>query len=301
MEVPTTRAEVSAICRDFVCRARTQRHKEALRRSNLVLVTERMLDRDAVGRVLRRASEFADKESGALPPPDVVNERALVEAAAEVGIPAAAVHRAIAVERLDPLPRPRPTDRLVGAAIVAVDAEVSGSAPEVLARLDAWLVEGHHLHRHRVRDGRGEWTMRKGLVGRTVRQVRVATGEGRLGRMRHVWVSTGDTGTGTTMVRVEVDRRRGRKTAAAAGAAVATVATVGTVALAALTAPLLLVAAPVGLVVGVRVAGSGRTQVGEIAGEVDRVLDAVDEHTAPVRLRTDVARRVVGSPHRSLV
>ena len=103
------------------------------------------------------------------------------------------------------------------------------------------------------------------------------------------------------MVRVEVDRRRGRKTAAAAGAAVATVATVGTVALAALTAPLLLVAAPVGLVVGVRVAGSGRTEVGEIAGEVDRVLDAVDEHTAPVRLRTDVARRVVGSPHRSLV
>ena len=95
-----------------------------------------------------------------LPLPGVVDEQALVEAAAEVGIPAAAVHRALAVEQLDPLPRARPADRLVGAAVVAVDAELTGSAPDVLARLDAWFVEGHHLHRHRVRGGRGEWTMR---------------------------------------------------------------------------------------------------------------------------------------------
>lgn len=260
-----------------------------------------MLDRDAVGRVLRRASELAEEGSGAMPPPGVVNEQALVEAAAEVGIPAAAVHRALAVEQLDPLPRSRPADRLVGAAIVAVDAELTGAAPDVLARLDAWFVEGHHLHRHRVRGGRGEWTMRTGLVGRTIRKVRVATGEGRLGRMRHVWVSTGDTGAGTTMVRVEVDRGRARRVAAASGVAVAAVATAGTVALAVLAAPVLLVAAPVGVVAGARVAGGGRTQAGVIAGEVDRVLDAVDEQTAPVRLRTDVARRVAGLPRRSLV
>ena len=95
--------------------------------------------------------------------------------------------------------------------------------------------------------------------------------------MRRVDVSTGDTGIGTTVVRVEVDRSRDRKVAAAAGTAVAAMATVGTVALAAVTAPVLLVAAPLGLAAGVRVAGSGRGRATAVAGEVDRVLDAVDD------------------------
>ena len=122
----------------------------------------------------------------------------------------------------------------------------------------------------------------------------MATGEGRLGRMRHVWVSTGDTGSGTTVVRVEVDRKHDRRVSAAAGTTVAVVATVGTVALAAVTAPVLLVAAPLGLAAGVRVAGGGRGRATAVAGEVDRVLDAVDDEISPTRLRTDVARRMVG-------
>lgn len=254
---------------------------------------EGQLDRDAVGRVLRRASDLAGPWPDGLLPIGV-SEQALVEAAAEVGIPVAAVRRALAVEQLDPLPRPRAGDRIVGAAVVAVDAEVAGAASDVLAQLDAWFVDGHHLRRHRVRGGHGEWTKRTGIVGRTVRQVRFATGEGRLGKVRKVCVSTGDTGTGTTVVRVEVDRAHDRRMAGATGAVVAAVATVGTVALAAVTAPVLLVAAPLGLAAGVRVAGGGRREAKVIAGEVDRVLDAVDEHTPPTRLRIDVARRMIG-------
>jgi hypothetical protein len=264
-------------------------------------VTERLLDRDAVRRVLRRASQWAGDGSAMLPALDGVSEEALVEAAVEVGIPVVAVRRALAVERLDPLPRPRAGDRIVGAAVVAVDAEVTGSASDVLASLDAWFVDGHHLRRNRLRNGRGEWTKRRGIVGRTVRHVRVATGEGHLGRMRHVWVSTGDTGTGTTVVRVEVDRAHDRRTSAAAGAAVATAATLGTLVLAAVTAPALLVATPFALVAGVRVAGGGRSRASVVAGEVDRVLDAVDEREKPVRLRTDVARRVIGRTRHSIV
>lgn len=265
------------------------------------MVTERTLDHDTVGRVLRRASDLVDVGSHALPPPSGVSERALVEAAAEVGIPLSAVRRALAIERLDPLPRPRVGDRFVGAAVVAVDAEVIGTSTDVLTRLDAWFVDGHHLHRHRVRAGHGAWTKRRGLVGRTVRTVREAIGEGQLGRMRRVDVSTGDTGIGTTVVRVEVDRSRDRKVAAAAGTAVAAVATAGTVALAAAaTAPVLLVAAPLGLVAGVRVAASGRRGATAVAGEVDRVLDAVDDGVSPTRLRTDVARRMVGRTRSSM-
>jgi hypothetical protein len=263
-------------------------------------VTERTLDHDTVGRVLRRASDLVDVGLDALPPPSGVSERALVEAAAEVGIPLSAVRRALAIERLDPLPRPKVGDRFVGAAVVAVDAEVVGSSTEVLARLDAWFVDGHHLHRHRVRNGHGAWTKRRGLVGRTVRTVRGAIGEGQLGRVRRVAVSTGETGIGTTVVRVEVDRRRDRRVAAATGTAVAAVATMGTVALAAVTAPVLLVAAPLGLAAGVRVAANGRGKANAVAEEVDRVLDAVDDGISPTRLRTDVARRMIGRTSRSI-
>ncbi len=263
-------------------------------------MTERTLDHDTVGRVLRRASDLADGGSDALPPPGGVSEQALVEAAAEVGIPLVAVRRALAIERLDPLPRQRAGDRIVGAAVVAVDAEVVGTATEVLARLDSWFVDGHHLHRHRLRGGHGQWTKRRGLVGRTVRTVRGAIGEGQLGRMSRVDVSTGDTGIGTTVVRVEVDRSRDRRMATATGTAVAAMATAGTVALAAATAPMLLVAAPLGLAAGVRVAASGRKKATAIAGEVDRVLDAVEERVSPTRLRTDVARRMVGRTRRSV-
>ena len=115
-------------------------------------MTEQLLDRETVGRVLRRASDLSDNEQEPLPQLGGVSEQALVEAAGEVGISAVAVRRALAIERLDPLPRHHVGDRLVGAPVVAVDAEVCGSAADLLARMDAWLVDGHHLRRDRLRD-----------------------------------------------------------------------------------------------------------------------------------------------------
>ena len=152
---------------------------------------------------------------------DGVSVEALIEAASEVGIPAAAVRRALALEQLDPVPSTRPTDRIVGPATVTADAEVAGSAAEALAHLDAWLVDGHHLRRDHLRDGRGRWTKRTDIVGAFVRALRCATGEGRLGREVRVAASTSETGTGTTMVRLAVDRARARQAAIVAGVAVA--------------------------------------------------------------------------------
>jgi hypothetical protein len=264
------------------------------------VVTERLLDDDTARRVLRRAIDLAD---AAEPLDDhrSVSEDTLVEAAVEVGIPAAAVRRAAAVERLDARPRPHVGDRVVGVGVVTVDAEVRGSPDEVLACLDSWLVDGHHLRRDRLRAGRGEWTKRTGIVGRTVRTVRVATGEGRLGRLQRVTVSTSGTGVGTTVVRVQVDRSHGRRSAAAAGAVVAGVATAGTILVALATAPLIVVATPVALVAGAGVAGRGRSRAEDIAHEVRRVLDAVDDRIAPLRLRADIARRAIGRPGGAVV
>jgi hypothetical protein len=259
----------------------------------LSAVTERLLDRETVGRVLRRASDLAGHEQEGLLHLGGISERALLEAAVEVGIPADAVHRALAMERLDPPPRHRAGDRLVGAAVIAVDAEVVGAAPDVLTCLDAWFVDGHHLRRDRLRDGRGVWTKRRGIVGRTVRTMRFATGEGRLGKVRRVSASTGSTGTGTTVLRIEVDQSRARQ-AAAAGAAAGGAAVVGTVVLAVLAGPVILLAAPIGLAAGVGAAAAARSHAGDVTREIDRVLDAVDEGVRPTRLRADIVRRVAG-------
>src|SRR5262245_16598823 len=257
-------------------------------------MTERMLDRETVARVLRRASELTDEETEPSLELGSVSEQALVEAALEVGIPAPAIRRALAEERLDPRPRRRVGDRLVGPAVVTVDAEVDGSPAAVLSQLDAWFVSGHHLRRDRLRNGRGVWTKRPGIVGRTIRTVRYATGEGRLGRVRRVRASTGDTGIGTTVVRVEVDQDRGRRTAASGGA-VAGVVTVGGIVLAVVAGPVALVAVPIGLVAGVAATGGGRSHARAAAQEIDRVLDSVDQGIAPTRLRTELVRRATGS------
>jgi hypothetical protein len=266
----------------------------------LSAVTERLLDDDTARRVLRRAIDLADAGEP-LDDQRSVSEDTLVEAAVEVGIPAAAVRRAAAVERLDARPRPHAGDRVVGVGIVTVDAEVHGSPEEVLARLDAWFVDGHHLRRDRLRAGHGVWTKRTGILGRAVRTVRVATGEGRLGRARRVSVSTSATGVGTTVVRVQVDRTHGRRSAAATGAVVAGVTAAGTILVALATAPLVIAATPVALVAGAGVAGRGRSAAADVASEVGRVLEAVDDRICPTRLRVDIARRAIGRPGSAVV
>jgi hypothetical protein len=260
-------------------------------------VTERLLDREAVGRVLRRAGELTDDPRDGLWDPGGVSERALIDAAVEVGIPEAAVRRALAEERLDPRPRRRVGDRLVGARVHTVDAEVAGSPSHVLASIDAWFVDGHHLRRDRLHDRWGVWTKRRGIVGRVVRLMRTATGEGRLSRVRRVGVSTAQTGTGTTVVRLAVDQSAARHTAAA-GAIVATLAGVVSAVLAFFTSPVLLVVIPMATAAGVGAAGRARSQSGQIAGEIDRVLDAVDHGVAPVRLRMDIVQRMAGRSFR---
>jgi hypothetical protein len=261
----------------------------------------RPLDRSAVSRVLRRASEETELGAGGttLPELGAIDEQALVAAAVEVGIPAAAVHRAIAIERLGPRPAGHLGDRLVGAGTVVVDEELPGRAYDVIARIDAWLVDGHHLRRDRLREDRGEWSKRSGVVGAAIRTLRGATGEGRLGDLHRVAVTARDTGTGTCVVRVEADRRHDRSVHAAAGAVVAGAGTAGVVAVAVVTAPALLLVAPLTILAGAGLAATGRGRAARVEREVTRVIDAVDQHVMPARLRVDVMRRVAGRPRRA--
>lgn len=249
------------------------------------------LDKTAVRRVLHRATELDGTAPAA---DDRLDADALVAAAAEVGIPEHVVRRAIALEQLGPPPRRR--GRVLGAPVVVVEEDVHAPAADVVRRLDAWLVAGHHMRRDRVRGGTGTWTRRRGIVGSTFRTIRHVTGEGYLGDLARIDVTAVDCGDGSSVVRVAADRRRERVARGAAGAAVATATTAGAVVAAALLGPVVLLAAPVSVVAGTGIALGGRRRARRVAGEIDRVLDSVEHGARPTRLSADLARRVVRGP-----
>jgi hypothetical protein len=248
------------------------------------------LDRDAVRRVLNRASELADGDPSDVPDVDVIDPEALIEAAGEVGIPEDAVRRAMAIERLGTPPGRHGV--LLGPAVVVVDEELPGSADAALAGIDRWLVGGHHMRRDRLRPQTATWTRRRGILGTAFRSLRHATGEGYLGDLERIDAVALDTGTGSCVVRVIADRRRDRRHRGVAGAAVGTAATAGAVVGAVALGPWLLLAAPATVAVGTGIAVTGRRRARRVEGEIDRVLDSVEQGARPVRLGPDIARRM---------
>ncbi len=210
-----------------------------------------------------------------------------------------AVRRSIAIDRLGPLPPAHLGDRLLGPWMVVVDDEIAGTPMEVLARFDVWLVEGHHLRRDFMRDCDGEWSRRADLVGVAIRTIRSATGEGGLGDVQRITVTVRDTRMGTCAVRVMVDRVIDRRVWGSAGSAVAVGGTATViVALTIVASPLILVAAPIAVAAGAVVAARGRRRATRTTREIERLLASVQKQSDPTRLRTDVARRVVGRSKR---
>lgn len=229
--------------------------------------------------MIRRASELAEREVG---PDGGIEPEALVEAAADVGIPEVAVRRSIAIERLGPDPETGRLDALAGPAIVAEVRFVSASPDEVLDLLDRWLVKNHHLRRIKRTSGRIDWARRDDVVASASRAVRGLTGEGRLGTAPTV-IARAEPVDGTdTVVRVEIDRSPQRRNSLMAGGACSAFSVGCGVLGVVVAAPLAILAIPG--VVGAGVAlSNGRSQAGRYDRELDRVLDAVVEQRPPSR------------------
>jgi hypothetical protein len=258
------------------------------------------VDREATRRVLHEASAADGAWHADWPIGDeALDVETVVAAAVDAGIAESAVRRALAVERLGAPPARRRADYLLGPSVVVVDDELAGAPGELLERLDAWLVCGHHLRRDRLRGGRGVWRRRRGILGATFRTVRRATGEGRLGDLARVEAVAVDTGSGTSAVRIVADRRKDRAVRATIGAVTAAAGTTVVVGVAAVSAPVVLLATPLAVAVGTGVASSGRRAATDVRAELERLLDAVDHADTPARLGPDVVRRVIGrSAHR---
>jgi hypothetical protein len=257
------------------------------------MTDERPIDASVVGRILRRAGDL-ERSSEVPDETSTITEASLVAAAEEVGLSADAVRRSIAVERLGPVPAARRGDPIMGPSQVYADREVAVPADDALARVDAWLVDGHHLRRDMLRKGHGEWSKRPGVVGMTVRTIRSATGEGKLGNSERVDAEARDTAGGSSVVRITIDRTNGRRLAGGGGTAVAVGGMTGVAVAAAVATPVLFLATPVAIAAGVGVALTGRKRARDAAREVRRLLDAVEEGAEPTRLSVDVVRRATG-------
>jgi hypothetical protein len=251
------------------------------------------LDARVVDRILRRAGDL-ERAGDVQDEAGTISAAALIAAAEEVGLSVDAVRRSIAIERLGPPPVARRGDRMLGPAHVYADGEVAAPADDALARVDAWLVDGHHLRRDVLRSGGGEWSKRSGLVGVTVRSVRNATGEGKLGEFERVTAAARETGCGSTVVRITVDRTTNRRFAGGGGTVVAAGGMTGIVVVGVAAAPVALLAMPAAIAAGVGVALTGRRRARATEREVRRLLDAVGAGAAPTRLGAEVVRRATG-------
>jgi hypothetical protein len=251
------------------------------------------LDAKEVARILRRAGDL-ERAGDVHDEAGTIAEASLIAAAEEVGLSVDAVRRSIAVERLGPLPVAHPGDRIVGPSQVYAEGEVDVPADDALARVDSWLVDGHHLRRDVLRSGHGEWSKRSGLVGVTVRTIRNATGEGKLGDFERVDAAARDTGSGSSVVRITIDRTTNRRFACGSGTVVAVGGITGVALAAAAATPFVLLAMPAAVAAGVGVAWTGRKRARTAEREIHRLLDAVGAGTDPTRLSVEVVRRATG-------
>lgn len=246
------------------------------------------LDPVAAERVLRRANLLAGDvevdDSGF--EPDV-----LVAAAAEVGIPERAVRQSLAIELLGPPPVGQRLDRLVGAATVSEERLVAMPPDRVLALLDRWLVDGHHLRRERRRPGEMAWSRRDDVVGSVRRTVRGLTGEGRLGDVRSVRAAAHPVEAGHAVVRITIDRVTRRRASLIAGSTLGGTGVVVGVAGLFLAPPVALAAVPV-IAVGGGAVASSRSQADRFERELLRLLDDIEEERRPQGVLSGIRRRL---------
>ena len=249
------------------------------------------LDRNAVDRVLRRASELSPGRPGTLGAAGSISEEIVIASAAEVGLDPSAVRLSLAIERLGPPVLTHRTDRLLGAPEVASERVLALAATEAIDRLDELMVHQHQLRTKRTRHNEREWQKRTGAVGAIQRTALAITGDAGLSRVPRVTAVASEVENHRSVVRLIADRRNQRTSLAAGSAAVGSIGLAGVAFVSVIASPLLLLTAPLAVGAAIGVAAQGRKQAATLADELDAVFDAVEQRFAPVTL-TDNLRRV---------
>lgn len=248
------------------------------------------LDRTAVDRVLRRASEMTATHPGVPGSTGRMNEQVLLEAADEAGLDLDAVRISLAIERLGPTPPQRRLDRTVGPRRVSVERIMALDADTLLGRLDDHLQRRHGMRRTRSAADRGEWRKRTDAVATVQRLARTGTVSVNLRKLGGVEARTSVIDTGRTLVRLVADRSPQRTEAVAGGSAVSGFGLVAAGVLAIVATPVAAAATPVALGAGYATARMGRSRHVALVDDLEGLLDDVEHGTRPVTLSDDVRR-----------
>ena len=140
-----------------------------------VAARQKLLDRQALERVLARAAEL--QGAGALPESsDLISESQLLDIGNEVGLSPATINQALAEERTRiTVPEERGlVAQVAGAGFATATRTVPGNARDVLATIDAWMLREECLQVQRRFADRITWEPQRGLFGKLRRTVNVS-------------------------------------------------------------------------------------------------------------------------------
>src|SRR2546423_7253925 len=138
-------------------------------------VRQTLLDRQALERVLARAAEL--QGASALPESsDLISESQLLDIGNEVGLSPATLNQALAEERTRVnVPEERGlVAQIAGAGFATATRTVPGTARDILATIDAWMVRDECLQVQRRFSDRITWEPQRGLFGKLRRTVNVS-------------------------------------------------------------------------------------------------------------------------------
>lgn len=219
---------------------------------------ERTIQRDALERVLARASQLQASDSDA---PETMSESRLLEIAREVGIDASSLQQALAEERARaPLAVEEHSAILdaLGPATLSAQRVVPGTPAQILARLDSWMPRMEATLLLRRTAERVSWEPRRDALGNFLRSLGMGGRRFDLIRLDQVVATVTAIDETRSLVRFDIVahqvRRTQRNVFAAAAAAFGLVAT-GAAMLVAVAATASAIGALVG-VVGVSALGA---------------------------------------------
>jgi hypothetical protein len=247
------------------------------------------LEREAVDRVLRRASDMTASHPAVTDAPGRLSEQIVIEAAAEAGIDVDAVRVSLAIERLGVATPTTRGDGTLGPAKASIDRVIALDSDTLLGRLDDLLQRQHGMNRARSAADRGEWRKRTDLVSAAQRLARRSV-PANVGKLAGIEARCSSVDAQRTLVRLIADRSPQRTTALTSGGVVAGSWLAATGVAAVLVSPLAMVVAPFGIVAGVILARRGRRQHRDLSVDLENLLDTVERGIRPVSLTEDVRR-----------
>lgn len=247
--------------------------------------SRRKVSREALDRIIQRATELqtSERELG-----DELSEEDVLALGKEVGLPSRYVQQAILEERNRIAPSGGMLTRLIGPLQVSAARTVPGTAEEVEAALQFWMVEEELLTVKRRQPQATSWEARSDFVASIKRGLGLGGKRYALSRAREIVGTVMSLEEGWCHVTLAADLTNTRNdylagagvTAASGGMVTGIALTLG------IFAPVAIVPSALGVVLGATIASGRRRVVERVLIALEQVLDRLERREiTPTRRR----------------